>query len=81
MQVRTPYIKQKILKEDDLPTDEGHAHTANKKARLGHHNDCFLASDTDYGTYRNKTAEYAYLQLDNQYVPMGGETCNLNSPR
>ena len=50
-------------------------------ARTGHHNDCFLASSTDYGTYLDKTIEYPYLIIDTRYTAMGGETCNYNPPR
>ena len=48
---------------------------------IGHHNDCFLASDTDFGTYVDVTTEYPYLEQDTTYVSMGGETCALNPPR
>ena len=52
-------------------------------ASTGHHNDCFLASDTDYGTYssNNVEAEKSYLENDTKYTSIGGETCALNSPR
>ncbi|XP_064101838.1 uncharacterized protein LOC135212399 [Macrobrachium nipponense] len=50
-------------------------------ARIGHHNDCFLASDTDFGTYIDKAEEYPYLMNETMYVSQGGESCNLNSPR
>lgn len=59
--------------------------TAHKAARLGHHNDCFLASSTDFGTYQSYpagyTADTAYLHRENRYLPMGGETCAVNVPR
>jgi hypothetical protein len=58
-------------------------------ARLGAHNDCFLASSDDagtyyYGNYPNVTTatqianEKQYLSNNNLYVPMGGETCALH---
>nr|MBA2745577.1 DUF4832 domain-containing protein [Flavisolibacter sp.] len=50
-------------------------------ARIGHHNDCFLASSSDYGTYTNPTMEYPYLEQETTYLPMGGETCAINAPR
>ncbi len=52
-------------------------------ARVGHHNDCFLASDTDLGTYPDGEVERwkAYLAADTAAVPMGGETCNPAPPR
>ncbi|WP_268919071.1 DUF4832 domain-containing protein [Paractinoplanes lichenicola] len=50
-------------------------------ARIGHHNDCFLASPDDFGTYENPAVEYPYLQQDTRTNPMGGETCVVNPPR
>jgi len=62
--------------------DKGHAVAAEAAyrgsavARIGHHNDCFLADESDLGTYSgNKTNEYTYLAKDTRYVAMGGETC------
>ncbi len=57
-------------------------------ARLGAHNDCFLASPDDFGTYYYGDAvnvpaqikkEKEYLSANNLYVPMGGETCAVNA--
>jgi hypothetical protein len=42
---------------------------------VGHHDDCFVADDTDMGTYTNATTDKAYLAAENLYVPQGGETC------
>ena len=36
------------------------AHDGSHISRTGHHNDCFLASDTDYGTY---TAPYSWPNM------------------
>ncbi len=48
----------------------------NGNARVGHHNDCFLASDNDADTYTsNIVNEKNYLAIDTQSVAMGGETC------
>lgn len=49
-------------------------------ARVGHHNDCFLASDTDYGTYPPGEREtwLSYLERDTRFVPIGGETCAVS---
>ena len=43
----------------------------------GEHNDCFLASDTDFGTYTNKEEELSYMAQDNLFCVQGGETCAL----
>jgi hypothetical protein len=49
---------------------------------VGHHNDCFLATFNDYGTYgSNMEEEQNYLALDTENVAMGGETCKYNPPR
>lgn len=74
--VRTPDYKRKIF-EIDTPLDSAEAFSGSDRARTGAHNDCFLASSTDYGTYldNNIEGDKDYLNQDNQYVPQGGETC------
>jgi len=56
------------------------------KARVAHHNDCFLSSDTDVGTYeRDGTItierDQKYLTELTRFTPMSGETCAPNPPR
>ncbi|XP_063586728.1 uncharacterized protein LOC134764117 isoform X2 [Penaeus indicus] len=80
IQLRTPKYKRRILERTSALTED-EAFGEEQVARIGHHNDCFLASDTDYGTFTNKTEEYPYVQQETQYVTMGGESCNLNPPR
>ncbi|MFN3414170.1 MAG: DUF4832 domain-containing protein [Thermoanaerobaculum sp.] len=70
------------------PLDEAGAFGLTSQARIGHHNDCFLASDDDEGTYwdpdddANHWEEWqAYLAQLNRFVPMAGETCAPNPPR
>ena len=74
IQVRTPGAKQQIF-NTTAPIDATIAYTADKRARVGHHNDCFLAGDNDYGTYTNVVAEKNYISNEAFYVPTGGETC------
>jgi hypothetical protein len=57
-----------------------------ERARVGAHNDCFLASDDDFGTYNSPipkeiATQKAFLQQDNLFVVQGGELCNYNPPR
>ncbi len=75
--VRTPDYKRKIFGDSNPLTPE-EAFGGTKKARTGAHNDCFLASATDYGTYLDNDIEgdKDYLNQDNRYVPQGGETCS-----
>ncbi|MFC6876400.1 DUF4832 domain-containing protein [Flavobacterium myungsuense] len=79
LQVRTPTFKQGLYSKNALTTTQAFSETS--LARIGHHNDCFLASSSDYGTYNDVTTQYPYLAQDTKFVPMGGETCTLNSPR
>lgn len=67
----------------DAALDETTAWDGSLVARIGHHNDCFLASDDDWGTYPVGEEEVwkEWLAQDALYVPMGGETCNPNPPR
>ena len=92
IQVRTPQIKQKAIGGpeaaiDTKPLTQSEAYKGNPAARIGFHNDCFLASPDDYGTYYDygssnipqKEANEPlrqYLQADSRYVAVGGETCD-----
>ena len=73
IQLRTPRFKKIYLDDDPLTAEE--AYTKTPKARLGHHNDAFLASETDYGTYEDPTTDKAYIAQETLYVPLGGESC------
>jgi hypothetical protein len=48
--------------------------------RIGFHNDCFLASQTDVGTFSDdagmRAAEQNYVDRLGDVAPFGGETCN-----
>ncbi|NJP90025.1 DUF4832 domain-containing protein [Nonomuraea sp. FMUSA5-5] len=79
VQLRTPKFKRTLYAT--TPVGSGQAYGGSAVARLGHHNDCFLASPDDYGTYENAAVEYPYLEAETAYVAMGGETCNPNPPR
>jgi hypothetical protein len=76
VQVRTPaYKKEFTQRQTPLKAEE--AFTATPIARIAHHNDCFLASVNDYGTYNMSDidGEKDYLSRDCLFVPIGGETC------
>jgi hypothetical protein len=73
--VRCPRFKRGFYGDEAVTVKEAFSGTA--KARVGHINDCFLASPDDSGTYTDRMAEEkAFLHQDNLFVPMGGETCS-----
>lgn len=77
--VRTPVHKTKVLNItylDSLTRSE--AFNGSEKARLGHHNDCFLADANDMGTYPSALSR-TYTAADSKYTCMGGETCAPSS--
>ncbi|MBK8997280.1 MAG: DUF4832 domain-containing protein [Myxococcales bacterium] len=59
------------------PVTAAQAFDGTPVSRLGHHNDCFLASDDDMGTYPfgQAAAWKALIGEDTRFVPIGGETC------
>lgn len=80
IQLRTPKLKQKtFLTTTALNNTQGFNGTS--LARVGHHNDCFLADNTDMGTYTSVASEYPYLEQETKFTPMGGETCAFNDDR
>lgn len=79
LSVRTPLHKTKILNisfQDSLTRSE--AYNGTEKARIGFHNDCFLADGNDMGTYVS-TQSRNYTASDSKYTCMGGETCAPSS--
>ena len=75
VQGRTPAIMKNIVGTDD-PISEEEAFSGSNKSRTGHHNDCFLANASDYGTYTNLEEDLAYLNETTKYTITGGETCD-----
>lgn len=81
--VRYPYLKQQLFGTDEKSYESVDLHSAYsgaQVARVAHHNDCFLASETDYGTYerggQTRAQETTYLATETLYTLFGGETCN-----
>ncbi len=76
VQVRTPYYKKHLLQmEDYTPVTIEQAYSSGYIARLAHHNDCFVSSNSDVGTYKDTTVEKPYLHDDTKFTIIGGETC------
>lgn len=95
IQVRIPQLKQRVVY--GIPATlasaaltDAEAFTEIDKARIGFHNDCFLSSSDDYGTfddYGNSSTPMSsdnntinalrnYQKQDSKYVVVGGETCD-----
>ena len=78
IEVRTPAFKMKIFGyalADTLTAAEAHQPTV--KARIAGHNDCFLASDSDTGTFNSKN-DREYWKAETRYTIMGGESCAVS---
>jgi len=89
VQVRVPQMKQKAIygamaPGNSAPLTLSEAWQNTRKARIGFHNDCFLSSEDDLGTFKNydtgvsgsdTTTFKPYFSNDSQFVPVGGETC------
>lgn len=77
--IRYPRYKQDAFNnENPLTTEE--AFNGTNKSRTGAHNQCFLASIDDNGTYSSTdpniiNTQKNFLNIDNQYVVQGGEVC------
>lgn len=78
VQLRTPYYKDALAAGG--PLDAPRAYSGTALARIGHHNDCLLASDSDEGTYADPIEQWrSYVASDGQYVPVGGEPCAMTN--
>ncbi len=85
--VREPVHKRNIYTNSSTPggyesLDVLSAFSKSMLARTGFHNDCFLSSPDDVGTYItpgwSRNAEIAYIGNETLYTPFGGETCALS---
>ena len=74
---RQPQFKIRYLRTHGMavtPLTAAEAYQPTIKARWAGHNDCFVSSSTDVGTYHNDE-ERAFWAEDTKYTLMGGETC------
>ena len=78
IQLRTPVFKTKLLGLSWTDTiTEATAHNGSAVSRVGGHNDCFVASSGDQGTFHNNN-ERNFWKADSKYTIMGGETCAVS---
>jgi hypothetical protein len=95
IQLRYPQLKQRYIYGFNspitaAPLTESGAFNSTDMARLGFHNDCFMASSNDFGTYEDygnssspRTSDGGvlntlkdYFKADSKFVVVGGETCS-----
>ncbi|RAV21273.1 DUF4832 domain-containing protein [Paenibacillus contaminans] len=81
VQSRTPAKKEELFPNGGVPLQPAEAFSGSVRARIGHHNDCFVASYNDVGTYPIDAVEQwkDYVWGDTRYTPHGGETCAPSS--
>lgn len=79
IQMRTPALKQAFLNSSEVSVTEQNAfNISDVGARIGHFDDCFLASANDQGTYRESSLngpDHTYIAAESQWTVRGGETC------
>lgn len=77
--LRVPGYKRRYLKmrgdSTSSPLTAEEAHNGSYKARICGHNDCFVSSSNDVGTYMNGDIDRNFWAEDTKYTFMGGETC------
>ena len=79
IELRTPAYKMKLFGYSLADTiTRAEAHLPTLKARLGGHNDCYLSSANDVGTYSGPN-DRTYWSAESLYTIMGGESCELTS--
>ncbi|XP_069108000.1 uncharacterized protein [Argopecten irradians] len=78
LQIRAPIFKRELYGYQPTTVTDFCNKKKKQEARIGHHNDCFLADAVDRGTYVNYNTEFSYLKEDTKRVIMGGETCALD---
>ncbi|KAB1156516.1 DUF4832 domain-containing protein [Flavobacterium luteum] len=74
---RTPSFQNLIGGTTPITTAE--AYNGSARSRIALHNDAFLSSSSDVGTFKNTSVEYPYLESQSKYTLCGGESNQLNS--
>ena len=77
IQVRAPRYKMNTF-GTTTPLSLAQAYDNSDLARIGQHNDCFLSTENDYGTYRDSN-DRLYTEAESQFTPMGGEACLVSN--
>jgi len=78
IQVRTPLFKTRYI-GDTTPLNVNNAIEDSHRLRIGHHNDSFLSSNSEQGTYSGNNSnillQREYIKQETLFTPIGGE-CN-----
>lgn len=82
VELRTPEFKMKmygVALEDTLTVAT--AHDGSDLSRLAGHNDCFLASSSDTGTFNSGRGkgDWLFWDAETRYTIMGGESCGTGA--
>lgn len=81
VELRTPAFKMKMYNVGLADTlTVATAHNGSDLARLAGHNDCFLASSSDTGTFDSSRGkgDWLFWDAETRYTIMGGETCGTS---
>jgi hypothetical protein len=79
---RTVLLRTPMYKQENWGGPITDGFTGEAAARIGQHNDCFLATDTDYGTYTQPVEDWKdFVAGEGQFVPIEGGPCKVNPPR
>jgi len=74
---RTPSFQNLIGGTTAITASE--AYNGSVKSRIALHNDAFLSSSSDVGTFKNTSVEYPYLESQSKFTFCGGESNQLNT--
>jgi len=74
---RTPTFQTLVGGTTPVSSTEAYKGTVNSRVAL--HNDAFLSSSSDVGTFKNTSTEYPYLESQSKYTFCGGESNQLNT--
>jgi hypothetical protein len=81
IQIRTPGYVNELVGLDTDPIDDSTAFSGTPRARIAHHNDAWVSSITDMGTYPApygaREALKEQIESHTKYAPWGGESAQL----
>ena len=79
IELRTPEFKMRLYGFSYTDTlTRAISHQPTIQARLGGHNDCYLANTNDQGTYRG-SKDRSFWAADSRFTIMGGESCQISN--